>query len=290
MMYFNNGMITASITSWITDKLVEWFGGGIWIELAAEIWNATLSVVYAMLGANPTSGTYAEAWNIVKNLYITFSSVGSSLLVLFFLIGYCRDVTDLRTEMTLDGTIKIFIRLVITINVFNSAIDWMPKLFGWAINLLGLTSETSVTINAQDIIDQVTGSGWGFMTLFLLGFLFFLVAAVCCVIVILTCIGRFLKLYVITPLATIAVSTLAGGGQIAQTGYAYIKTFLAYTFEIVVIGIALAVSGSFVSASSFFDSGSNSSLLIMIEAMIKMIAVTTAVKGSETALRKALNL
>ena len=290
MMYINNGMITASVTSWITDNLVKWFGGGIFIEFAAEIWNATLSVVYAMLGASPTSGTYVEAWNIVKNLYTSFSAIGSSLLVLFFLIGYCRDVTDLRAEFTLDGTIKIFIRLIISVNVLTYAIDWMPKLFGWAIKLLGLTSQASVTIDAQAIVDQVTGTGWGFMTLFLLGILFFLVAAVCCVIVIITCVGRFIKLYRIVPFASIAFSTLAGGGQIAQTGYAYIKTFLAYTFEIVAIGITLAVAGAFVSASSFFDSGSESSLLIMLEAMIKMVAVTTAVKGSEVGLRKALNL
>lgn len=280
----------ASITSWITDKLVEWFGGGIWIELAAEIWNATLSVVYAMLGADPTSGTYAPAWKIVKNLYASFSAVGSSLLVLFFLIGYLRDITDLRTELTLDGTIKIFIRLIISVNVFNYAIDWMPDLFSWAIRLLGLTSEASVTIDAQAIIDQVTGAGWGFMTLYLLGFIFFIVAAICCVVIIITGIGRFLKLYEVAPLATIALSTLAAGGQIAHTGYAYIKTFLTYTFEIVVIGIALAVAGSFVSASSFFDTGSNSSLLILLESMIKMIAVATAVKGSETIIRRAFNL
>lgn len=285
-----HGLIVASIFETFQNWIIKFFIEDTMISNASDLWNATIESVYAMLGADPSSGSYRVAWELVEKLYITFSAIGSTLLVLFFLWGYCRDVIDIRQDVSLTSTIKIFIRLIIATNVFTYAIDWMPKLFSWAISLLGITGQSAVTINAHKLTAEINATGWGFLTRYLFTWVFFLVVAVCCLVIIISCIGRFIKLYAIVPLATIALSTLAGGGAIAQTGYAYIKTFLTYTFEIVVIGIVLAVSGAFISASSFFDAHSSSSFLIIMEATLKVVAVTAAVKGSEMTIRKALNL
>lgn len=283
-------LITASIFENIQNWIINFFTEDTFISSAADLWNATMESVYAMLGANPTESSYFQAWDIVSGLYTTFAAIGSTLLVLFFLWGYCRDVMDVRQDIGLSSTIKIFIRLIIATNVFTYAIDWMPAFFRWAISLLNITQSSAVTINAHKLTQEITQTGWGFLTRYLFTWIFFAVVAVCSLIIIITCVGRFIKLYTIIPLGTIALSTLAGGGQMAQTGYAWIKTFLTYVFEIVVIGIVLAVSGAFISASSFFDAHTSSSLLVIMEAIIKVVAVTAVVKGSEVTLRKALNL
>ena len=68
-------------------------------------------------------------------------------------------------------------------------------------------------------------------------------------------------MYMLIPFASIALSTIAGGGEIARTGYAYIKTMLVYAFEIVLMAVVLAIAGSFLMGSSVLDSGDNLQLV-----------------------------
>lgn len=119
--------------------------------------------------------------------------------------------------------------------------------------------------------------------------IFLLIVLAASVIMIWTCLGRFLNLYLITPFGSIALSTIAAGGQAAQTGYAYIKSMLLYTFEIVPMGIVLAITPAFLQGSSITDSGSDG-FLVLVEAIVKILVIASGLKGAETVIKKATNL
>ena len=101
--------------------------------------------------------------------------------------------------------------------------------------------------------------------------------------------GRFINMYMLIPFASIALSTIAGGGEIARTGYAYIKTMLVYAFEIVLMAVVLAIAGSFLMGSSVMDSGDNLQL-VYVESIVKMVCISAALKGCDATFRRAFNM
>lgn len=255
---------------------------------ACEMFNQVLGILYSLLGVNPTTGTYEEAWNIVKNLYDVFSAIGAPLLVVFFVYGYCRDAVDIRNELQVEATIKMYIRMAISTMVLENVILWFPDMCGWAIKLLHVTKYESIALDSEKLSQNLADST-NIIFSFMLGVIFFIVVLAACVLMIWTCLGRFLNLYIIIPFATIALSTLAAGGQVSQTGYAYIKSILLYTFEIVAMGVVLAVAPAFVAASSIADSGT-SEYLVLVEAIVKILTIAAGLKTSEVVIRKAFNL
>lgn len=81
------------------------------------------------------------------------------------------------------------------------------------------------------VYENISSADFGTMTAFLTSILFFLFTVVCGFIVVLTVLNRILKIYMIAPFAGVALSTLAAGGQTAQVGYSYIRTFFGYVFS-----------------------------------------------------------
>ncbi len=272
----------------VLDTVTEWFSCKGLYEWALNLFNDVIDVIYTLLGVNPTGGSYAKAWDTVKNLYNVFSAIGSPLLTIFFIYGFCRDTIDIKADLQFEATIKMFIRLIIASALMNGLIRWLPRLYGWAISLLGVTGSGKIKIDSSGIADKL-GDSMSVLVSWFFAIIFALVVLAACILMVWTCFGRFMNLYLIVPFATIALSTLAAGGQTAQTAYAYVKNTLIYTFEIVLMGIVLVIAPAFLAASSVADSGS-SSWLIYVEALVKVLVVASGLKGSETVVRRALAL
>lgn len=280
MTFIPQNIYVASIIDDLND------GAKDFVNSALKLFKSALEMVYDLLGANPTSGTYKGAWSVVNNLYDTFSVIGYSLVVIFFLYGFLRDSVDIRHELQFESIIKLFIRFTITINVMNLFITYVPKFCGWAIDLLGAT-KSSFKFNTGKVADQLADE-YG-LWLFILGLLIWLVCLACSAIVIYSCFGRFVNFYLLIPFGSIALSTLAGGGQLSQTGFSYIKSLLIYTFEIVAMGVVLAITGSFLAGSVLVDAKSGA-IWLLLEVIVKMITITAALKGCDSTLKKAFNM
>lgn len=257
------------------------------LESALDFFNKTMSMLYDLLAVNPTKGTYKGAYGTVTKLYTTFSAIGVSLMVLFFVYGFCRDSFDVKADLTLNSSIKEYIRLVIVSNLIANFITLVPKLYSWAITMLLATKKEADMFDAEKISASIEETiPFGDVGAWLFCILFFFVTLACCCIMIFATLGRFLNLFIILPFATIALSTIAGGGNLSHTGFSYIKTTLTYIFEIVIMGIVLSLSGTFLSSVSLSEDGS----MIMIEVIAKMLTITAAYKGSENICRKAFGL
>lgn len=279
-----------SVTGFFSD-LGDFFSGKDFFEAAGYVWNDMIKLGADVLLKNPSSGDYETVWEAISTMYTTLNAVAVALMVVFFLYGFCRDSCDLHNDLTFDRTIKMFIRLIITSNVMSLALSWMPKFFGWAKSLvsaiLGKNTTMAFSFDGAKAYKYISDGDFGTMLCFMTSLLFFIFSAVCAFMVVITVLNRILKIYMIAPFAGLALSTLAAGGGTAQVGYSYIRTFFGYVLSAVMIAVVIAISGSFIDVIAI---ETENGLVRLLEYCLKMGAIASAVKMSDSVMQKAFNL
>ena len=81
------------------------------LEAVFGFWNNQISLVFAMLGQSPVSFKGGGPWAVIEGIEPVFVAVGSSLVVLFFVIGFCSESIDVKDEMRFESILRILIRL-----------------------------------------------------------------------------------------------------------------------------------------------------------------------------------
>ena len=89
----------------------------------------------------------------------------------------------------------------------------------------------------------------------------------------------------IAPFAGVALSTLAAGGQTANVGYSYIRTFFGYVFSALLIAVVIAISASFINTVD-----TENAIVRLLEYCLKMGVISSSVKMSDSVMQKAFNL
>lgn len=271
---------------WVTN-----FFGGFSIGLANTIWKAAMALIGGLLGTPPQDFS-PDAWNFVeRTLYPWSLSIGVSLLNLFFLIAICRAVSDLHHNITLEMTIEAFIKIVVANVIFLNLFLLMRLILSIAAAMVG---EVYTMQSADLIVDEMDIGSTLFYLLF--GIFFVLVAIVCSFLLLLTVYSRYIKIYLLIVLAPFALPALIGGRETERTFYAWVKTFLLNTFEIVAIALTMAISFKIINAGVSVFEGSGlvgeavDGFWDALNALFTMIFMTASVKGVNSLLAKALAL
>ena len=258
-----------SVTGFFSD-LGDFFSGKDFFEAAGYAWNDMMKLAANVLTKNPSSGTYKDVWENISTIYTTLNVVAVSLLCIFFLYGFCRDSCDLHADLTFERTIKMFIRLIITSNVMSMALSYMPKFFAWGKKLTSaILGENKLSMiydfDGVKVYENISSADFGTMTAFLTSILFFLFTVVCGFI----------------------VSTLAAGGQTANVGYSYIRTFFGYVFSALLIAVVIVISASFINTVAI---DTDNAIIRLLEYCLKMGVISSSVKMSDSVMQKAFNL
>ena len=58
------------------------------LNVIFAFWNNQVSLVFELLGQSPTAFKEGSPWSVIEGLEPIFVAVGSSLVVLFFVIGF----------------------------------------------------------------------------------------------------------------------------------------------------------------------------------------------------------
>ena len=268
------------------------------VEIGCNIWNSCAAVAAALLGKTP-AGLSPDAYQfVVVRLYPIFLAIGTALLNLFFVIGYLRSSIDIRQSLTLENSLMLFVRLVLANALVVSILTWIPKLFSWAADLVariaGLTGNASATLGslkADQILGDASATGLGGISALILALLFIALVSVSGILICLTVFKRIFNLYLIIPLAPIALSTIAGGQGINHTAYAYIRSFLAICFECVLIAIVLAIGGYFIGDVDLFQGKyADGPTAELVEAMLSVTMVSAAIRGADSFIRRVMGL
>ena len=81
------------------------------LEAVFGFWNNQISLVFAMLGQSPVSFKGGGPWAVIEGIEPVFVAVGSSLVVLLFVIGFCSESIDVKDEMGFESIFRMLIRL-----------------------------------------------------------------------------------------------------------------------------------------------------------------------------------
>ena len=88
--------------------------GGVILDLlqtVVDFWNDKVSLVFELLGQSPVSFKNGGPWAVVANLEPIFVAVGSSLVVLFFVIGFCSESIDVKEEVRFETILRMLMRI-----------------------------------------------------------------------------------------------------------------------------------------------------------------------------------
>ena len=175
-------------------------------------WNNQISLVFELLGQSPAAFKGGGPWGIIAGIEPVFVAVGSSLVVLFFVIGFCSESIDIREEMRFEAILRMLIRLGLAEYMVANNVTIMKAFFTSVGNLVGLLTEgdrTTLKI-AKEQADVIKNLGFGeSLIMLILAALLSIIVIICGFFLLYTVYFRFLKLMVIVPIGSIAFSTMS---------------------------------------------------------------------------------
>lgn len=260
-------------------------------------WNNQISLVFELLGQSPTAFKGGGPWSIIEGIEPVFVAVGSSLVVLFFVIGFCSESIDIREEMRFEVILRILIRLGLAEYMVANNVTIMKAFFTSVGNLVGLLTEgdrTTLKI-AEEQADIIKNLGFGeSLIMLILAALLSIIVLICGFFLIYTVYFRFLKLMVIVPIGSIAFSTMSGNRMVAHTAVTYAKYFLSVTFEAVTMALAIIVCNAFINAGLPEFTGDYAdwakTLIYLCEMTFSIALTVGSVKGAQSLTSKVLGL
>ena len=267
------------------------------LEMVFGFWNNQISLVFSMLGQSPVSFKGGGPWAIIEEIEPIFVAVGSSLVVLFFVIGFCSESVDVKEEMRFEAILRMLIRLGLAEWFVANNVTIMKAFFtsiGNLVNLLSAGTTVQLTIDSTQA-DVIKNLGFGeSLVMLILAALLSIIVIICGFFIIYTVYFRFLKILIIVPLGAIAFSTMGGNRMVSHTVVTYCKYFLSVAMEAVTMALAIIVCNAFINAGlpSFTGSYADwAKTLIYLCEMTFTIAMTVgSVKGAQSLTSKALGL
>lgn len=269
-------------------------------RIAVGIWNFVMELVGGLLTKTPgnfnsSSGVRSETWKfLINTVYPWMQSIGLLMLNLFIMIALCQAVTTLHTNITLELCVEALIKIVIVNVIFANLLKLMNVFFRISsLMCSGLQEQAGIDMK----LDASDFSGSVSITSLLFGIVFVLVSLVCSFMILLAVYGRFLRLYLLVVMAPLAIAPLAGGQRTEQTFHAFVRTFLLYVFEIVVIQLVLITASKMMQEGFHLFNNDTVNTLFetvagagTINAMFIMILTAAMVKGANSFLSKAFGL
>lgn len=267
------------------------------LEMVFGFWNNQISLVFALLGQSPVSFKSGGPWGVIQNLEPIFVGVGSSLVVLFFVIGFCSESVDVKEDMRFEVILRMLMRIGIAEWLVANNVTIMKAFFTSAGNLVKLVgagemAELTIDSGQAEIIKNL-GFGSSLVMLILASILS-IVIIVCGFFLIYTVYFRFLKILILVPFGAIAFSTVSGNRMVSHTAVSYAKNFLSIVFEAVTMALAIVVCNALISAGlpSFTGEYADwTQTLIYLCEMTFTIALTVGtVKGAQNLTSRALGV
>lgn len=267
------------------------------LEMVFGFWNHQISLVFAMLGQSPVDFKGGGPWAIIEGLEPVFVAVGSSLVVLFFVIGFCSESVDVKEEMRFEVILRMLIRLGLAEWFVANNVTIMKAFFtsiGNLVNLISAGENNELVIDSTQA-DIIKDLGFGeSLIMLILAALLLIIIIICGFFIIYTVYFRFLRLLVIVPIGSVAFSTMGGNRTVSHTATSYCKYFLSIVFEAVTMALAIVVCNAFINAGlpSFTGSYADwAQTLIYLCEMAFTIALTVgSVKGAQSLTSKAFGL
>lgn len=224
----------------------------------------------SLLQMRPEEAFDGKGWEVISALNTTFVAIGSTLMIIFWLIGIFQDSIDIRLRLSVDSFLKQLFRLVMGEALVTYSVNLLQVFFSLPVKLMSRFSgdyhvafESNALASLEDlhwgniwnadgtaiVEESNTNLGW-VLLLFLIG-LFLFVAVLCTAFVILyTAFIRMFKVLIIIPYGALAMSTVSStNSTFMGTTFSYLKYAFSSIMESVTMLIALYL-GTYIISNS----------------------------------------
>ena len=267
------------------------------LEMVFGFWNNQISLVFSMLGQSPVSFKGGGPWAIVEAINPIFVAVGASLVVLFFVIGFCSESVDVREEMRFEVILRLLIRLTLAEWFVVNNVKIAKAVFqtvGNLVNALSAGGSNTLVIDGTQA-DIIRNLGFGeSLIMLILAALLSIIIIICCFFMIYTVYFRFLRLLIVIPLGPLAFSTMGGNRAVSNTVSAYCKYFLSVCFEAVTMALAIMMCNAFINAGLPAFTGGyadwTQTLIYLCEMTFSIALTVGCVKGAQSLTSKVFGL
>ena len=181
------------------------------LEMVLGFWNNQIKLVFSLLGTTPDMFKLGSPWKVIQGIEPIFVGVGSSLVVLFFVIGFCSESVDIKEEMRFEVILRMLMRIGIAEWLVANNVTIMKAFFKTIANLVnamsaGTIKELKISSEQANVIKDL-GFGESLIMLILTAVLS-LIIIICGFFIIYTVYFRFLKILIIVPIGSLACATL----------------------------------------------------------------------------------
>lgn len=267
------------------------------LEMVFGFWNNQISLVFAMLGQSPVSFKGGGPWALIESVNPIFVAVGSSLVVLFFVIGFCSESVDVREEMRFEVILRILIRLGLAEWFVVNNVVVAKAIFqtvGNLVNTLSAGAGSTLVIDSTQA-DIIRNLGFGeSLIMLILAALLSIIILICGFFMIYTVYFRFLRLLIVIPLGALAFSTMGGNRAVSHTMASYCKYFLSVCFEAVTMALAIMMCNTFINAGLPAFTGGyadwTQTLIYLCEMTFSIALTVGCVKGAQSLTGKVFGL
>lgn len=292
----------------MADSLIENFMSGLYdfLSFALSMYNKFAQMATGMLGQNPAAFNSA-GWNIVTNVNNVFLIIGATLVVIFFLMGFCSESLDIRQDFRIENILRMFIKLSIAEFFVINSMKIVRMLFALPTGIIEKLSGNSLTVNASvpQSIQAIANdpvrngmSGWiGLLMvilIYIMAVVFLLVVTGCGMMILYEAYQRFFKIMMLIPYGTLANSTIAGNHMLNRSAEAFWKYALSTILEAVTMYLAMALSAAVLSSGTLgLTEGTSGVFFIfawILESSFICMLTLGLVKGADMVTQKALGL
>lgn len=267
---------------WITSGLSPLY------TLGVNIWNLILSFCLGKGLSTPESFS-PSAWAYVNNfLYPFFQAIAATMLNLFFYIGICRQVGNLRESMTLETGVNILIKVLLG----NLGINSVMLFCKWVFEITGITGSVMISTGEFNGIEQGVLDSFQAMLHMIVGIIFLVVAIVCSATVFVTIFSRSVQLYMLAAVGPLAISCIPGGPGIQNAAGAWIKTLLTKSLSIIVIAMFIILVSKF-NLTDFLSTNFLTDIVLptrCIQNMFIMMLTAAGVKGADSFMKQTFGI
>lgn len=254
------------------------------------IWNAVMGLCTGLLKKTPQNFS-SEAWEFVRDtLYPWSLGIGITVMNLFCIIALYKAVSNLKENLTSELIIEAFIKIVVLNILLIKGMDFIVSVFNMSSALAG-----DILVLSGNIPFIATEEDAGsILFMFIFALVYFFVALVCSILILITIYGRYLNLYILTVCFPLAVPSIIAGRGVDATAYAWLRHFLLRCVEIVVIAMAMAIGGKVISGINIFTesmfAGFFDGFVQSLNSMVYMILMTATVKSAASFTSKTFAL
>lgn len=278
-------------------------GGSNFLKAGYGVWKAAADAAVTYAKMEPMQET--TAWSIVTGGIYTLSlSFAASLCVLFFVLGWLQESIDLRSNFQLENIFRFLIRYILTIALIANALALAQGIADCTSAIVETVSTDMTTEEADEGVfaavraeleeedDAVKWMEYGIIC-FIGGLMGGVTIIVCAFNLLVTVASRLFRVLLCIPFAPCAMASFAGGREYAHIGRSWLRSYIGYCLQAVVVVLALAVSmGLFQDARVF--SGADSvfldAVLRICSFCLPMITACACVRGADEIVRRCLGL